>query len=124
MAGFADDVRDMPMTMHTVISEGGSTLSGGQRQRLLIARALVHKPRIILFDEATSALDNRTQKVVTESLDRMHATRIVIAHRFSTIQHADRVYVIEEGKVVEWGAPGDLLERGGVFARLAARQLA
>ena len=124
MAGFADDVRDMPMTMHTVISEGGSTLSGGQRQRLLIARALVHKPRIILFDEATSALDNRTQKVVTESLDRMHATRIVIAHRLSTIQHADRVYVIEEGKVVEWGAPGDLLERGGVFARLAARQLA
>ena len=124
MAGFADDVRDMPMTMHTVISEGGSTLSGGQRQRLLIARALVHKPRIILFDEATSALDNRTQKVVTQSLDRMHATRIVIAHRLSTIQHADRVYVIEEGKVVEWGAPGDLLERGGVFARLAARQLA
>ena len=124
MAGFADDVRDMPMKMHTVISEGGSTLSGGQRQRLLIARALVHKPRIILFDEATSALDNRTQKVVTESLGRMHATRIVIAHRLSTIQHADRVYVIEDGKVVEWGAPDELFKQGGVFARLAARQLA
>lgn len=124
MAGFADDVRDMPMGMHTVISEGGSTLSGGQRQRLLIARALVHKPRIILFDEATSALDNRTQKIVTESLDRMNATRIVIAHRFSTIEHADRVYVIEAGKVAEWGSPADLLQRGGVFARLAARQLA
>lgn len=124
MAGFADDVRDMPMTMHTVISEGGSTLSGGQRQRLLIARALVHKPRIILFDEATSALDNRTQKVVTESLGRMQATRIVIAHRLSTIQLADRVYVIEDGKVAEWGAPGELLKQGGVFARLAARQLA
>lgn len=124
MAGFADDVRDMPMGMHTVISEGGSTLSGGQRQRLLIARALVHKPRIILFDEATSALDNRTQKIVTESLDRMNATRIVIAHRFSTIEHADRVYVIDAGTVVEWGSPADLLERNGVFARLAARQLA
>ena len=124
MAGFADDVRDMPMQMHTVISEGGSTLSGGQRQRLLIARALVHKPRIILFDEATSALDNRTQKIVTESLDRMHATRIVIAHRFSTIRNADRVYVIEGGKVVEWGAPALLLEKKGVFAQLAARQLA
>ncbi len=123
MAGFADDVRDMPMGMHTVISEGGSTLSGGQRQRLLIARALVHKPRIILFDEATSALDNRTQKIVTESLDRMHATRIVIAHRFSTIEHADRVYVIEAGSVVEWGSPADLLTRGGVFAKLAARQI-
>ncbi len=124
MAGFADDVRDMPMGMHTVISEGGSTLSGGQRQRLLIARALVHKPRIILFDEATSALDNRTQKIVTESLDRMNATRIVIAHRFSTIEHADRVYVIDGGTVMEWGSPADLLTREGVFARLAARQLA
>ena len=124
MAGFADDIRDMPMGMHTVISEGGSTLSGGQRQRLLIARALVHKPRIILFDEATSALDNRTQKIVTESLDRMNATRIVIAHRLSTIEHADRVYVIENGAVVEWGRPADLLQQGGVFAKLAARQLA
>lgn len=124
MAGFAADVREMPMTMHTVISEGGSTLSGGQRQRLLIARALVHKPRIILFDEATSALDNRTQKVVTESLDRMHATRIVIAHRLSTVQRADRVYVVDSGNVVEWGAPDELLKQGGVFARLAARQLA
>ena len=124
MAGFADDVRDMPMQMHTVISEGGSTLSGGQRQRLLIARALVHKPRMILFDEATSALDNRTQRVVTESLDRMHATRIVIAHRFSTIQNADRVYVIDEGTVVEWGPPAQLLAQNGVFAKLAARQLA
>ncbi len=124
MAGFADDVRDMPMQMHTVISDGGSTLSGGQRQRLLIARALVHKPRMILFDEATSALDNRTQRIVTDSLDRMHATRIVIAHRLSTIQNADRVYVIDAGKVVEWGPPSELLAQNGVFARLAARQLA
>jgi ABC-type bacteriocin/lantibiotic exporter with double-glycine peptidase domain len=124
MAGLADDIRDMPMQMHTVISDGGSTLSGGQRQRLLIARSLVHKPRMILFDEATSALDNRTQKIVTESLGRMHATRVVIAHRFSTIQNADRVYVIDAGRVVEWGAPSELLTKDGVFARLAARQLA
>jgi ABC-type bacteriocin/lantibiotic exporter with double-glycine peptidase domain len=124
MAGFADDVRDMPMQMHTMISEGGSTLSGGQRQRLLIARALVHKPRIILFDEATSALDNRTQAVVTESLARMHATRIAIAHRLSTIQHADRVYMMEDGRIVEWGTPAELMAKGGLFAKLVARQLA
>ncbi len=105
-------------------SEGGSTLSGGQRQRLLIARALVHKPRNILFDEATSALDNRTQRIVSESLDRLRATRIVIAHRLSTIQNADRVYVVDAGRVLECGRLDDLLKQGGVFTRLAARQLA
>ena len=110
------------MGMHTVVSEGGSTLSGGQRQRLLIARALVSKPRIIFFDEATSALDNRTQQIVTDSLDRMHATRLVIAHRLSTIQNADRVYVMDGGRIVQAGTVDELTRQPGLFAELAARQ--
>src|SRR5207244_74562 len=81
MAGIADDVRAMPMQMHTVLSEGAATLSGGQRQRLMIARAIVNRPRILLFDEATSGLDNRTQALVKRSLDEMKASRIVVAHR-------------------------------------------
>lgn len=124
MAGFADDIRTFPMGLNTVVSEGGGTLSGGQRQRLLIARALAARPRIILFDEATSALDNRTQKTVSESLDRMHATRIVIAHRLTTIQNADRIYVMVKGRVVEVGSYDELMRTEGVFYRLAARQLA
>ncbi|GAA6614880.1 NHLP bacteriocin export ABC transporter permease/ATPase subunit [Scytonema sp. NUACC26] len=101
VAGFALDVENMPMRMHTVISEGGANLSGGQRQRLLIARALVLKPRIIFFDEATSALDNRTQAIVSESLDKLKVTRIAIAHRLSTIRNADRIYALEAGRVVQ-----------------------
>lgn len=122
MAGLEDDLDEMPMGLHTVISEGGGTLSGGQKQRLLIARALVHKPRILFFDEATSALDNRAQETVTESLDRLHATRIVIAHRLSTIRGADRIYVLERGRVAEFGTFEDLMAREGLFAELAARQ--
>ena len=93
-AGFDEDIRSMPMGMHTMVMEGGSGLSGGQRQRLLIARAIIAKPRILLFDEATSALDNRTQAVVTESLDRLDTTRIVIAHRLSTVIDADQIHVV------------------------------
>jgi NHLM bacteriocin system ABC transporter ATP-binding protein len=123
-AGFADDIKQMPMGMHTVISEGATNLSGGQRQRLLIARSLVLKPKIILMDEATSALDNNTQSIVTESLSRMNATRIVIAHRLSTIRDADRIYVVESGRVVQMGNFDELLQQeSGLFARLAARQL-
>jgi NHLM bacteriocin system ABC transporter ATP-binding protein len=123
MAGLEDDIKQMPMGMHTVVSEGGSTLSGGQRQRLLIARALVNKPRIVFFDEATSALDNRTQQIVTDSLESMHATRLVIAHRLSTIQNADRVYVMEAGRVVQSGSVAELMQQPGLFAELAARQM-
>ncbi|HSG39516.1 MAG TPA: NHLP bacteriocin export ABC transporter permease/ATPase subunit, partial [Thermoanaerobaculia bacterium] len=124
MAGLEDDIKSMPMGMHTVISEGAETFSGGQKQRILIARAIVHRPRIILFDEATSALDNRTQEIVSRSLEGLKATRIVIAHRLSTIQNADRIYVIEGGRVVEEGTYQDLLHRGGPFTRLAERQIA
>jgi NHLM bacteriocin system ABC transporter ATP-binding protein len=123
-AGLAEDIEAMPMGMHTVISEGGGNLSGGQRQRVLIARALVLKPSILIFDEATSALDNRTQAIVTESLNRMKATRILVAHRLSTIRHADRIYVIEKGKVVQQGRFEDLAGQPGLFARLASRQKA
>ncbi len=124
MAGFDDDIRSMPMAMSTVLSEGAGTLSGGQRQRLMIARAIVHRPRILLFDEATSALDNRTQSIVSASLEQLQATRIVVAHRLSTIIRADRIYVIDKGEVVEMGAYDDLMSLDGVFAKLARRQLA
>lgn len=124
MAGFADDIDAMPMGMHTVISEGGGNLSGGQRQRLLIAKALVLKPRILLFDEATSALDNRTQAIVSESLDKLQVTRIVIAHRLSTIRNAHRIYVLQAGKVVQQGSFDELAFIEGLFAQLMQRQMA
>jgi NHLM bacteriocin system ABC transporter ATP-binding protein len=123
MAGFADDIQLFPMGMHTVISEGGTNLSGGQRQRLLIARALVNQPKIILMDEATSSLDNRTQAIVSESLEQLNATRIVIAHRLSTIRNADRIYVIEAGRVVQVGTFSELVNTQGLFAQLVARQM-
>lgn len=121
-AGFADDISAMPMGMHTVISEGGSNLSGGQRQRLLIARSLVLKPRILLFDEATSALDNKTQAIVSESLNRLQVTRVVIAHRLSTIRDADRIYVMQAGRVVQQGSFTELAAQDGLFAQLVTRQ--
>lgn len=122
MAGFADDIEAMPMGMHTIVSEGGGNISGGQRQRLLIARALVLKPRILLFDEATSALDNRTQAIVSESLDQLKVTRIVIAHRLSTIRSADCIYVLQNGRVVQQGSFEQLANQQGLFAQLMMRQ--
>lgn len=111
------------MGIHSYVSEGGTTLSGGQRQRLLIARAIVGRPRMIFFDEATSALDNRTQAIVSESLERLHATRIVIAHRLSTIINADRVYFLQQGRVVQVGRYEELLAAPGPFAEFARRQV-
>ncbi len=124
MAGLEEDIRNMPMGMFTVIPDGGLGLSGGQRQRLQIARAIVNRPRLILFDEATSALDNQTQAVVTESLSRLKSTRIVIAHRLSTILEADCIFVLNNGVIEESGTYADLIARNGVFATLAKRQLA
>lgn len=124
MAGFDKDIEQMPMGMHTVVSEGGSNLSGGQRQRLLISRSLVLKPRILMFDEATSALDNRTQAIVSESLEQLKVTRIVIAHRLSTIRNADRIYVIAAGQVMQVGNYDELMAQPGMFADLMARQVA
>ncbi|MEH2002628.1 MAG: NHLP bacteriocin export ABC transporter permease/ATPase subunit [Nostoc sp.] len=124
MSGFAEDITAMPMQMHTVVSEGGGNLSGGQRQRLLIARALALKPRILLFDEATSALDNRTQAIVSESLDNLQVTRIAIAHRLSTIRNAHRIYVLQAGRVVQQGTFQELADVKGLFSQLMARQMA
>jgi NHLM bacteriocin system ABC transporter ATP-binding protein len=123
LSGLEEDIRQMPMGMHTIVPEGGNTFSGGQRQRLLIARAVVSRPRLLLFDEATSALDNQTQAIVSRSLEGLHATRIVIAHRLSTIQNADRIYVLEGGKVVQQGRYDELAGQPGLFADLAKRQL-
>lgn len=124
MSGLDRDIKNMPMGMNTVVSEGGGTFSGGQRQRLMVARALVNKPRIIFFDEATSALDNETQRTVTDSLDAMQSTRIVIAHRLSTIINADRIFVLMNGEMVQSGSYAELMNQPGPFAELAKRQLA
>jgi ATP-binding cassette subfamily C protein len=124
MAGMEEDIKQMPMEMHTMVSEGAGTFSGGQRQRLMIARAIVHKPRILFMDEATSALDNKTQTIVAESLDKLKATRIVIAHRLSTVKNADCIYVLDKGTIIESGSYADLIEKDGIFSNLAKRQTA
>ena len=122
IAGIAQDIREMPMGMNTIISEGTGGISGGQKQRLMIARAVAPKPDILILDEATSALDNKTQKQVSEALDRLRCTRIVIAHRLSTIRNCDRILLIEDGKIAEEGTYEELIEKGGSFARLVERQ--
>lgn len=123
MAGLDQDIKELPMGMHTLIAQGGVGFSGGQRQRLLIARALVARPRILFFDEATSALDNRTQAIVNESLEGLKTTRVVIAHRLSTVINADRIYVLDQGRVVQHGSYDELMSQDGLFADLARRQL-
>ncbi|OHC98413.1 MAG: hypothetical protein A2885_16155 [Sphingopyxis sp. RIFCSPHIGHO2_01_FULL_65_24] len=122
-AGLADDLDQMPMGLHTMVTEGAGTLSGGQRQRILIARALAGGPRLLFFDEATSALDNATQAIVAATLDALDASRITIAHRLSTVRNADRICVLERGRFVETGTFADLMARNGAFAALARRQL-
>ena len=122
MSGIAEDIRNMPMEMHTVISEGSGGISGGQKQRLIIARAIAPKPKVLMFDEATSALDNITQKIVSDSLNSLKCTRIVIAHRLSTIKQCDRIIVLDEGKIIEDGKYDELIEKNGFFAELVARQ--
>ena len=123
MACLEDDVRRMPMGLHTVVSEGGGGFSGGQKQRILIARALISKPNIIFFDEATSALDNISQKAVSDNLDSLKCTRVVIAHRLSTIRHCDRIIVLDKGHIAEEGTFEELMERKALFYEMAQRQL-
>ncbi|MGC0207781.1 NHLP bacteriocin export ABC transporter permease/ATPase subunit [Streptomyces levis] len=124
MAGLAEDIKRMPMGLHTIVS-GSGAVSGGQRQRLMIAQALIRRPRILFFDEATSALDNETQRTVIESTKALQATRIVIAHRLSTVMDADRVVVMEDGKVIQQGPPAQLLaDTNGRLHELVRRQMA
>lgn len=121
-AGIAEDIRAMPMGMHTLITEGSGGISGGQRQRLMIARAIAPKPRILIFDEATSALDNITQQHISASLSKLKCTRIVLAHRLSTIRQCDRIIVLEDGKIIEDGSYNELVNSGGFFSQLIERQ--
>lgn len=121
-AGLAEDVNKMPMGIFTAISEGGGTVSGGQKQRILIARALANKPSIMLLDEATSALDNTTQQKVCENLAKRKITRIMIAHRLSTVANCDRIYVFNKGKIEEVGTYKELMDKEGLFYEFAKRQ--
>ena len=122
LAGIASDIRRMPMGMQTLVTEGGGGVSGGQRQRIMIARAVCGRRRILMFDEATSALDNITQKHVADSLEKLKCTRIVVAHRLSTVRHCDRILVVDGGRIAEEGTYEQLIERGGLFAELVERQ--
>jgi ABC-type bacteriocin/lantibiotic exporter with double-glycine peptidase domain len=123
LAGLEDDIKAMPMGIHTLIVDGANTFSGGQRQRIMIARAIARRPRILLFDEATSALDNQSQAIVSESLGSLNVTRIAIAHRLSTVRQADRIIVLVDGKVAQNGSFEELNNSPGVFASFAKRQL-
>lgn len=121
--GLADDIAAMPMGLNTILSENCGTISGGQQQRILIARALISKPKILLFDEATSALDNVTQQMVCDTLDSIQATRVIIAHRLSTIIKCDRIIVMDKGRIAEQGTYNELMEQKGLFYQFAGRQL-
>ena len=122
IAGIADDIRKMPMGMNTLVSENGGGISGGQRQRIIIARAVCSKRKILIMDEATSALDNISQKHVADSLASLKCTRIVVAHRLSTIMHCDKIFVLDKGNVAEVGTYDELIEKNGIFAELVAKQ--
>jgi ABC-type bacteriocin/lantibiotic exporter with double-glycine peptidase domain len=122
IAGIAEDIHAMPMGMHTLISEGTGGISGGQRQRIMIARAVCGRPKVLMLDEATSALDNITQRYVSDTLAELDCTRIVIAHRLSTIKMADRIVMIDGGKIIEQGTYDQLMAKNGAFADLVRRQ--
>ncbi|MFA6302546.1 MAG: NHLP bacteriocin export ABC transporter permease/ATPase subunit [Legionella sp.] len=123
LSGLAADIQAMPMGMNTLLTERGSTLSVGQRQRLMIARALSRKPKLLLLDEATSALDNITQAEVMNNIEQLKITRIVAAHRLSTLIKADRIYVLSEGKIVQTGTYDALMQQGGMFENLVKQQM-
>jgi NHLM bacteriocin system ABC transporter ATP-binding protein len=122
IAGIADDIHEMPMGMYTIVSEGSGGISGGQRQRIIVARTVCRERRVLMLDEATSALDNITQKVVAESLAKLKCTRIVVAHRLSTVKNCDRIMVVDHGTIAEEGTYSELIAKNGIFAELVKRQ--
>lgn len=123
IVGLYDDIKAMPMGVHTYLSEGSGLVSGGQKQRILVARAIMNNPAILFLDEATSSLDNVSQKYLTNELDNLKCTRFVIAHRLSTVINCDKIFVLDNGSIAEFGTYDELIEKNGLFAEMAKRQL-
>lgn len=117
-ANIHDEIMKLPLGYASVVSENGTSLSGGQRQRLLLARALINRPQVLLLDEATSALDNLTQAEIDRALSVMKCTRLVVAHRLSTVINADRIIVMSEGRIAEMGTHQQLLAKKGLYYQL------
>lgn len=124
VAAIHDDITQMPMGYETVVAEGGSAISGGQRQRPAVARARVRNPSILLLDEATSSLDVVTERAIEQRFSQLEWTQIIMAHRFSTIRHADLILVVDQGAIVERGMHEELLKHQGLYAQLIESQRA
>ena len=122
LAGLRETIESLPMGLHTPVSQENCTLSGGERQRILIARAVLARPSILIFDEATSALDNITQANITRELNKLDCTKLIVAHRLSTIELCDRIFVMDKGGIVQAGSYEELKRTHALFQQLIKRQ--